>query len=260
MAGNDSYTTVYYRFQGAEGSTGASNVGAGSSASYNPLTFSGTAEINTGWYAFSEGGTAASLKCDGNSDYTTQDSTNSTDWEFGSGDFTIDLRAYWTVSPNGKSDDGLLFAGVSGEDDGWRFEWDDNANNLEFRFNVTEAPLTYNWIPSTTTEYHLAVERSSSTWTMFVDGSVVATGSNATAILAAVKTPLLIGMSYTYSSSPWRWNSTAKHYMNGYIDEVRISKGIARYKGQAFTPPSSPYTVDGEGSVFYFYQSVLVGG
>jgi hypothetical protein len=36
------------------------------------------------------------------------------------------------------------------------------------------------------------------------------------------------------------WDATGYQYLNGYLDEIRISKGIARWKAN-FTPPLRPY-------------------
>jgi hypothetical protein len=76
---------------------------------------------------------------------------------------------------------------------------------------------------------HYAFTRSGSTCRMFVDGSKVAEWSNTaefvltTLILCAEKT-----------------SSTVADQLKGYMDEVRLTKGVARYTAN-FTPPSAPF-------------------
>jgi hypothetical protein len=41
-------------------------------------------------------------------------------------------------------------------------------------------------------------------------------------------------------------------YFNGWIDEVRISKGIARWTSN-FTPPTAPYSVDDPNTVLVLH-------
>lgn len=76
------------------------------------------------------------------------------------------------------------------------------------------------------TWYHVAaVRESDGTWTLYVDGVIQATGSEAVAV-ADDGSPLLIGRDGADFNSDF----------HGWIDEVRITSGVARYT-EAFTPP-----------------------
>lgn len=74
----------------------------------------------------------------------------------------------------------------------------------------------------------VSVQRSGSNWTMYFDGIVVATGTSAANLTASG--PLTIGgTSRSSADTP-----------TGYIDDLRITKGVARYTGP-FTPPTEPF-------------------
>lgn len=83
---------------------------------------------------------------------------------------------------------------------------------------------------TTSTWYHVALARSGSSTKLFLDGTQV--GSTYTDTNAYIQGPLTIGSQYN-SSNP----------VNGYIDDIRISKGIARYT-TSFVAPTSALVVD----------------
>jgi hypothetical protein len=83
---------------------------------------------------------------------------------------------------------------------------------------------------TTSTWYHVALARSGSSTKLFLDGTQV--GSTYTDTNAYIQGPLTIGSQYNNSFS-----------VNGYIDDIRISKGIARYT-TSFVTPTSALVVD----------------
>ena len=79
---------------------------------------------------------------------------------------------------------------------------------------------------------HVALVRNGSTFTLYLNGigTVVATSASA---LLATTTPILIGAcNYT----------TIFQFFNGFIEDVRITPGVARYLGN-FTVPLAPFPV-----------------
>jgi hypothetical protein len=76
--------------------------------------------------------------------------------------------------------------------------------------------------------HHIAVVRNSSSWVLYVDGTSRATGTWSGAI-AALSTPPRIGADQNYGRA-----------YTGYMDDVRITNGIARYTAN-FTPPTTPF-------------------
>lgn len=85
---------------------------------------------------------------------------------------------------------------------------------------------------TTATWYHYALVRSSSTWSQYQGGSLVGTATTSSYTM-----PDLAGSLYIGSLSTTTTNS-----MNGWINELRISKGIARWTAN-FTPPVTLYTI-----------------
>lgn len=78
---------------------------------------------------------------------------------------------------------------------------------------------------------HVAVTRDSSgNWRIYHNGVVVAGPTAESAAIAANSRPLQIGR---------QASNTARDF-NGYIDEVRITRGVARYSG-AFTVPTAAF-------------------
>lgn len=79
---------------------------------------------------------------------------------------------------------------------------------------------------TTGTWYHVAAVRNGSTTTVYVNGTSVAT--NTTAVWDTNTSPFTVA--YMHPSNGLYWN--------GYIDDLRITKGVARYT-TTFTPPTT---------------------
>jgi hypothetical protein len=75
---------------------------------------------------------------------------------------------------------------------------------------------------------HLAFVRNGSTWTWYINGVASGTGSNSTNITFTTQ-PLYVG----YGGESYFTE------FNGYIDDLRVTNGVARYTAN-FTPPTSP--------------------
>lgn len=78
--------------------------------------------------------------------------------------------------------------------------------------------------------HHIALSRSGSNNRLFIDGTLRASSSTNVGSLVWTNSVLTIGRDSFY---------TNRDYI-GYIDEYRITKGVARYTSN-FTPPSSPF-------------------
>ena len=121
----------------------------------------------------------------------------------------------------------------------------DGASNVQFRiavdpagtltarvyvgasaYGITTATIsTGNW-------YHCALVRYGSTFTVYLNGS--SSGTPITGMSNALNTnPAWLNRIGGYYQT-----STGFQYLNGYIDDLRITKGIARYTAN-FTPPDS---------------------
>jgi hypothetical protein len=96
------------------------------------------------------------------------------------------------------------------------------------RINTAWDSIFSSWTPTANVWYHIAFTRSSGTARAFVDGTQIGSSlSNGTTY-----TPTG-GMTIGSSSSGDR-------NFKGYIDDVRITKGLARYT-ENFTAPTSAF-------------------
>ena len=140
-----------------------------------------------------------------------------------SADFTIELWAYmnsYATSGGG----GPTFISGTNAANNWLLAMD--ASGIYWYWNqagvltATVANATGAWI-------HLAVSRSGSTLNIFKNGTIVGTTTNSS--------------SYTLNNSVLYIGaqSATAGFINGYIDDLRITKGVARYT-EAFTPPTTP--------------------
>lgn len=221
----DPYTSLLIHFDGTNGSTTLKD-----NSQYNQtITAHGNAQISTAQYKF--GGSSGLF--DGSGDYLTAPSISA--YNFGSGDFTIDC---WIRHGSSSVDYGILNKG------------DFSTSTRAFDFFIygpsgSRRPFfSYTSDGSTTTTvqgsgidlladtwYHLAVVRYGTSLKIYVNGTSVASNTIGSAFIYSNSNALYIGALYSGGLSS---------YYNGYMDELRISKGIARWTSN-FTPPISAY-------------------
>lgn len=77
---------------------------------------------------------------------------------------------------------------------------------------------------------HMAMVRSGSDWSYYVDGTRTYTGSLGSSTISAPGTNIVLGKS---------WD--AESQMEGYWDDFRITIGLARYSGASFTVPTTAH-------------------
>jgi len=147
------------------------------------------------------------------------------------GNFTIEL---WVNTANGSLAQQLLLRRAAVTARG--FVMDINsyvANKVGFLCGDTnttawEVTLTSTTSVNSNTWYHLAVVRSGNTFSLYVNGVSEATATSSV-VIADDTSNLLIGV-----------GDTGTTYLNGYIDDLRITKGYARYTSN-FTPPTKAF-------------------
>jgi len=176
-----------------------------------------------------EFGTASGL-FDGSGSYLSLADSN--DWNFGAGDFTID---FWVLF-NSTSDYQMFLSQRNSATPTtmWRAYKDANGA-LEMTFRTagvwTGDYITANLSWNTGQWYHIAFVRNGASAYIFVDGvSKSVTENVAFGTLPDVADTLNIGVDVDKATS----------LVNGWMDEIRVSKGIARWISN-FTPPSAPY-------------------
>lgn len=195
------------------------NGGIYDNAMQNNLITVGNAQISTTQSKF--GG--ASMSFNGSSSYL-QGPVN-TGYSFGTGNFTIEFWVY-VISYTATATTVVRTASTTG----WVCQFfAASANKMVFTLGVTSI-LTDTASPSTNTWTHFAIVRSGTTLSMYRNGTSVASATNSTAINPT--TVLLVGCGGD--------SNNALYGLNGYIDDLRITKGVARYTAN-FTPPTSQF-------------------
>jgi len=156
---------------------------------------------------------------------------NSAEFEFGLGDFTIDGWFYFLNNTKGWQ---LVIDKASNAvAAGWVLQLN-ASNQLVFWTSSNGSSwdnqvLSSTYVPILSTWTHIAIIRNGSAWTMYVNGTPVATGTYAGSIL---EQSIDLGIGKRAGSSSYTYQ--------GNIDELRISKGIARWTTN-FTPLAGPY-------------------
>jgi hypothetical protein len=199
------------------------------STSAHVVTSNGNPQLDP---ATTKVGFNGSMYFDGGTTLTLPDSS---DWDFGNGDFTID---FWVRHTSLTSDTWYTYmAQYEGEDDrsSLSVKYDDVGSTfgLFFRFLVGAAGVIIlnSGIPagiSLNIWYHIAVVRYGNEWNLYKDGISVASDTH------SITAP-------TYNGPLYIGNRGTAPSFIGYMDELRISKGIARWTSN-FTPEIGPYT------------------
>ena len=157
---------------------------------------------------------------DGTGDYLTAAANNA--FVFGTGDFTVEA---WIFAPSYPTD-AFVISNLSTGNTSWSIE--------VYGGNIRFTGWTTIWLtatqPSLNAWHHVAVSRSGTTLSMYVDGIRVATDTNSTNFSA--NNTLVVG-DYIPAGGA--------NYI-GYISNVRLVKGTAVYTGASFTVPTTPLT------------------
>ena len=196
----------------------------------------GNAQISTTVKKYGTG----SLYFDGTDDGLT--SPYNPAYSFGTGDFTIEAWVY--IAGNSAVDAGgvrtaaivgsfptsgtltnVWVLGISGNSTttGTGFFFQSFVSGTTYQVSVTTTL-------SQTTWHHLAVARSGTTTKLFLNGSEVASGTLGNQNVNGAY-PIYVGRNI-YTGYP--------NVLNGYIDDLRITKGVARYTAN-FTAPTAAF-------------------
>ena len=208
-------------FEGANDDTSTTD----ESDSNHTVSFNGSADISTAQKKF--GGSSLYLP-GGSNDYI--NIAGSSDFNFGTDDFTIEFWMYRTHTAYG-----VVVETRGGEDttstDGITFYLGSGGNN-EMRVAVNRSNvIDINQDHQTNDQWqHFAIVREGSTMTLYIDGTARGSGSNSTNFNRT--RPIRIGNFHGSGSGGIGFQ--------GYIDDFRVTKGLARYTSN-FTPPSAAH-------------------
>lgn len=190
----------------------------------------GTAQVSTsvkkygtGSIYFPSTGSNSSISLSG----STTETAVSTAFNFGTGDFTIEFWAYPITSTGTRG----IFALHTATGTQHLCVRLDNTNKPNYTFGgSTSNSTTSATALSANTWYHFAFVRASSTLTLYIDGTSKATTASMTYNVPSA--PGVLGRSYS--------DNLSLEVFPGYVDELRVTKGIARYTAN-FTPPAGPF-------------------
>ena len=257
-----SNVVLLMHFDGANGATSFTDVKG------HAVTPHGSAALSSTTSAF--GG--ASGHFDGASGYLTLDYSD--DWNFYAQDFTVEFFVYFKGGVSGQLEIPTLFSFAANSWTNWGgwqicydVNWPENdqvPGTVFFIFTTTgsdEVNPRAVWTPAANAWYHLAIARHGSDFLYFVNGTLIGSqslgpagvadwnrvtpgsgpwltdgGVSANAAINVTNSAILgIGAGIA-SDAPINTQS----YFNGNLDEVRITKGVARYTAN-FTPPTGPF-------------------
>ena len=191
-------------------------------AMMNNLETVGNAQISTSVVKYGTG----SMAFDGTGDYLKNVTTPLASLE---GNFTIECWLYWTAHAD--------FGGIvscsnnasgAAPTSGWAFVFFGTTDRLFFESATGFSLQTTNPIPSSQWN-HVAVVRSGSTITHYLNGVANGSGTSSSAFNVAPTDNFVIGVDRALS-----------RFTTGYIDDLRITKGVARYTAN-FTPPTAAF-------------------
>ncbi|MDP6251853.1 MAG: immunoglobulin domain-containing protein, partial [Verrucomicrobiota bacterium] len=189
-------------FDGTHGTTSTTDF---SNSGHSPV-FNGDAKISAGRSKY--GGTSCYF--DGGGDYLTI--PDSEDWNFGTGDFTIE---FWVLRTGVSKYEGILGENAQ--------SWNSGVPQIVIyntKILITEGKSANKTQASTSftanTWYHVAFSRGEGVMRLFVNGKLEGFAADA--------------HSYDFNELRiGRYNVGADYDFAGYLDDLRITKGVARY-------------------------------
>jgi hypothetical protein len=202
----------------------AQNAGIFDNTGKNNLETVGNAQIDTSVKKYGTG----SMEFDGTGDYLLL--RNSPELSFGAGAYTVE---FWlnTTATGGwliykvASDTGFRLA-VSGNGDGvtdlGKINLNEQVSNVSNNITSTSTINDGNW-------HHIAIVREAGSGTrIYIDGT------------SEAQQPAVYSFDNTGNMFVGVRESLGGVALNGYIDDLRITKGVARYTA-AFTPPTEAF-------------------
>jgi hypothetical protein len=216
MSGDLYYSSVKLLLHG--NGSDASTTFTDNSSTPKTVTAHGSAQNSVTQYKYG----TASIKCLANGDYLSND--GSANFSFGTGDFTIEFWFYG----NSISTNTLYDGGGTGGSYPIIIIGNNAANKLEFSAGSTLVVLGTTTIVSGQW-YHIAVSRLGTNTRLFLNGvQEGSTGADATNYGVSTNMPYIGAFAANASILGGK----------GYFDDIRVTKGIARYVSNFDVPPS----------------------
>jgi uncharacterized protein YmfQ (DUF2313 family) len=220
----DAATVLLLHCDGFNGST----VIPDTSGRNHPVTIHGTAQLSVAQEKFGsaaaifDGSANCGLALDGSNDFA-----------YGTGDFTID---FW-ANLNNPSNAVIIYDGRPSGVNSFTHPTIYTTNGVLWVLVNAAGIITGSTTLSANVWYHVALVRSAGVTKLYLNGMQEGASyvdANNYAISAGL--PFIGGNSY---------NPSGANCVNGYLDEIRVTKGVARWTNN-FSPPNAPY-----GYLFY---------
>ena len=229
MAGDSSYNSVSLLLHG-DGANGSTTFTDNSPAP-KTITVYGNAQISTTQSKFN----SSSMYFDGASDYLTI--ADNVDFSFGTSDVTVDGWFYELATGAIRQIVGQHSTASTADSS---FLVLSDAGKLAFSMysSTTAYSVTNAASHSLNVWHHYAAVRDGVTLRLFLDGVNVGNTSIGAASINDSTRVVSIGTIMNNSG-----RDPGGYDFNGYLDDLRITKGVARYTGtSSFTPPTRPYS------------------
>lgn len=198
------------------------------------ITLNGTPVISTAQAIFGTGSMLLN-PTDGTADYVSIASTS--EFEFGTGDFTID---FWIYRNRTGATEILYDMRTSPTEAVPVLYLDNGDNKVRYSINGTDV-ISGVTTATASTWHHIALSREGTTTRLFVDGNLDGTYNDTNNY---PQRPVNIGARYDGFSGFY-----------GYIDEVRVSKGLARFTS-AFTTDDVTFINDVYNSLYLRFRGL----
>ena len=204
------------------------NTGIQDATGKNNIINYGTSKTQANTVKFGSG----AMYFDGSTGYLQNlSASNKQLFAFGSGNFTVELWVYpLSQGGHGSTNNDCLIDfrnNVSGGGGvcGTLYSY---SNGTGVNWYVNGSVAISGSAISNNTWTHIAVSRSGTSTKLFINGTQA--GSTFSDSTVYVASPITIGQFY---------DGTGGGYFNGYLDDIRVTNGIARYTAN-FTPPTIP--------------------
>lgn len=161
---------------------------------------------------------STSIAFDGSGDYLYFDSHDHVPNRVSGTDFTIE---FWIYLNNISAEQNIIETGTHGAASGWTVYVLGSSGRLDMYPNHTNLTTL-----AAQTWYHVAIENFGGTIKCFIDGTSTYSAS-------------MVATSPVNSVTVGSRGQTG-NYLNGYMEDLRLTKGYARYQGTNFTAPSAP--------------------
>ena len=191
----------------------------------NNLETVANAQINTSVFKYGTG----SVALNGTTDYLNTSPANQNSFAFGSGDFTIEMWVYATSVSGSR----VIYDSYPTSTGGF-YPSIQMALSGQIFYNTNTTSVISGGTLSTNTWYHIAVCRSGTSTKLFINGTQSgSTYTDSNVYLNSSLRPYIGASGYTGAA-----------FFPGYIDDLRVTKGIARYT-TTFTPPTAAFPNSG---------------